>query len=92
MVDSNIVGNGENAGYRHFLLFQQCFQKPVLPEPQKPGIVWEGVKIREQNILNCLQRIRSTECLQVVAVTGLCIILTNIEPYIMHVHISGGKK
>ena len=29
----NIVGNGENAGYRHFLLFPQCFQKPVLPEP-----------------------------------------------------------
>ena len=27
-----IVGNGENAGYRHFLLFPQCFQKPVLPE------------------------------------------------------------
>ena len=29
----NIVGNGENAGYRHFLLFPQCFEKPVLPEP-----------------------------------------------------------
>ena len=25
----NIVGNGENAGYRHFLLFPHCFQKPV---------------------------------------------------------------
>ena len=24
----NIVGKGENAGYQHFLLFQQCFQKP----------------------------------------------------------------
>ena len=23
----NIVGNGENAGYQHFLLFPQCFQK-----------------------------------------------------------------
>ena len=21
------VGKGENAGYKHFLLFQQCFQK-----------------------------------------------------------------
>ena len=21
----NIVGNGENAGYQHFLLFPQCF-------------------------------------------------------------------
>ena len=23
----NIVGKRENAGYQHFLLFQQCFQK-----------------------------------------------------------------
>ena len=23
----NIAGKGENAGYQHFLLFQQCFQK-----------------------------------------------------------------
>ena len=23
----NIVGKGENAGYQHFLLFLQCFQK-----------------------------------------------------------------
>ena len=23
----NIVGKGENAGYQHFLLFQQCFPK-----------------------------------------------------------------
>ena len=25
----NIVGKGENAGYQHFLLFPQCFQKSV---------------------------------------------------------------
>ena len=24
----NTVGNGENAGYQHFLLFPQCFPKP----------------------------------------------------------------
>ena len=24
---ANIVGKGENAGYQHFLLFPQCFQK-----------------------------------------------------------------
>ena len=24
----NILGEGENAGYQHFLLFPQCFQKP----------------------------------------------------------------
>ena len=23
----NIMGKGENAGYQHFLLFPQCFQK-----------------------------------------------------------------
>ena len=25
----NIAGKGENAGYQHFLLFLQCFQKPL---------------------------------------------------------------
>ena len=24
----NIMGKGENAGYQHYLFFQQCFQKP----------------------------------------------------------------
>ena len=27
----NIVGKGENAGYQHFLLFPQCFQKASFP-------------------------------------------------------------
>ena len=27
----NIVGKGENAGYQHFLLFLQCFQKDSFP-------------------------------------------------------------
>ena len=27
----NIVGKGENAGYQHFLLFLQCFQKAFFP-------------------------------------------------------------
>ena len=40
----NIVGNGENAGYWHFLVFPQCFEEPVLTEPYKPGIVWKMVK------------------------------------------------
>ena len=26
----NIVGKGENAGYKHFLLFPQCFQEAYL--------------------------------------------------------------
>ena len=36
----NIVGKGENAGYQHFLLFLQCFQKLSFPEVLKVGIVW----------------------------------------------------
>ena len=27
----NIAGKGENAGYKHFLLFSQCFQKASFP-------------------------------------------------------------
>ena len=36
----NIVGKGENAGYQHFLLFPQCFQKLSFQEMLKVGIVW----------------------------------------------------
>ena len=36
----NIVGKGENAGYQHFLLFPQCFQKVSLSGSLKVGIVW----------------------------------------------------
>ena len=36
----NIVGKGENAGYQHFLLFPQCFQKTPFQGSFKVGIVW----------------------------------------------------
>ena len=36
----NIVEKGENAGYQHFLLFPQCFQKPSPSGSLKFGIVW----------------------------------------------------
>ena len=36
----NIVGKGENAGYQHFLLFPQCFQKALSPGSLTVGIVW----------------------------------------------------
>ena len=39
----NIVGTGENAGYQHFLLFPQCFEKVSFPEASKGVIVWESV-------------------------------------------------
>ena len=35
----NIVGKGENAGYQHFLLFPQCFQKPSGSGLLKVGIM-----------------------------------------------------
>ena len=36
----NIVGKGENAGYQHFLLFPQCFQKLSVSKSLKPELVW----------------------------------------------------
>ena len=36
----NIVEKGENAGYQHFLLFQQCFQKLSTLGSLKVGIMW----------------------------------------------------
>ena len=39
----NIVGKGEYAGYQHFLLFRQCFQKASSSRLLKVGIVLERV-------------------------------------------------
>ena len=39
----NIVRKGENAGYQHFLLFPQCFQKSSSQGSFKFGIVWYRV-------------------------------------------------
>ena len=36
----NIVGKEENAGYQHFLLFPQCFQKTLSSNAPKVVIVW----------------------------------------------------
>ena len=38
----NIVGKGENADYRQFFLFPQCFQKAFLPRSLKVGILVKG--------------------------------------------------
>ena len=35
--EENIMGKGENAGYQHFLLFPQCFQKAFLNVLLKSG-------------------------------------------------------
>ena len=37
--EENIVGKGENAGYQHYLLCPQCFQKANFTEVLKVGIV-----------------------------------------------------
>ena len=37
----NIVGKGENAGYQHFLLLTQCFQKPSCTRSLNVRIVWK---------------------------------------------------
>ena len=36
----NIVGEEENAGHQHFLLFSHCFQKASFSGSLKVGIVW----------------------------------------------------
>ena len=36
----HIVGNRENAGYQHFLLFRQCFKKYISVGLIKIGIAW----------------------------------------------------
>ena len=36
----NTLGKGENAGYQHFLLFPQCFQRDFYPGSLKDGIAW----------------------------------------------------
>ena len=40
----NSVGKGQNAGYQHFLLFPQCFQKTSYTGVLKGVILWQKVK------------------------------------------------
>ena len=42
----NIVGKGENAGYQHFLLFLQCFQKPSFLGLLKIGLCGRELKYK----------------------------------------------
>ena len=55
------MGIEENAGYQHFLVFQQCFQKPSLSEqgPKNPliplsllGKTWSG-QVDYPSLCNC---------------------------------------
>ena len=40
----NIVGKEENAGYQHFLLFLQCFQKAFPAVRQKSSLCGNGFR------------------------------------------------
>ena len=42
----NSVGKGENAGYQHFLLFPQCFQKDTFSESLNVETGGKGLKLR----------------------------------------------
>ena len=43
-VENNVGKRKKYAGYKHFLLFPQCFPKPSSLESLKVGIVWYRVK------------------------------------------------
>ena len=48
----NIVGKGENAGYQHFLLFPQFYQKPLSKGHLKSGLC--GKKFNEVQMMICV--------------------------------------
>ena len=41
----NTVGKGENAGFQHFLLFQQCFPRPSSLGSLKVGLCGKKLSI-----------------------------------------------
>ena len=45
----NIMGKGENAGYKHFLLFLQCFQKASSMGGKLYGLCGKEVKTLPEN-------------------------------------------
>ena len=46
----NIVGKEKNAGYQHFLLFPQCFQKALSSGSLKVVIMWSRDKEMESDL------------------------------------------
>ena len=49
----NIVGKGENAGYRHFLLFSQCFKGSFFLWGEKMALCIKRLAFSKQRILYC---------------------------------------
>ena len=44
-----IIGKGENAGYQHFFLFPQCFQKASFSELLKVRIMCGNLRVKGDN-------------------------------------------
>ena len=57
----NIVGKGEKAGYQHFLLFPQCFQKASNLVSLKVGIVWQIVNLVKSKKLCCCEELKNVK-------------------------------
>ena len=59
----NIVEKGENADYKHFLLFSQCFLKTSFLGSLKVRIVWLKLATKQYNLAlsiletNCKQKV-----------------------------------
>ena len=49
----NIVGKGENAGYQHFLLFPQCFQKAYSQGCKTSGLCGKELKEFQESMDRC---------------------------------------
>ena len=83
----NIVGRGENAGYQHFLMFQQCFKKSSFPRSINVGLCGKEPLERADIILvtgeNAVyQKFLSPQCSQITPseallyrLIGMCLLL-----------------
>ena len=77
----NIVGKGENAGYHHFLLFSQCFQKAFAWGSSKVGLCDKGLRpyLEEHGSCSlCVCHVRKTRLLIVLS-------LKKFKYFILHV-------
>ena len=52
------MGKGENAGNQHFILFLQCFQKPLFQGALK-GVVWEWVNANQDVCVMFVSAVRT---------------------------------
>ena len=67
----NILGKGENAGYQHFLLFPQCFQKFSFSGLLKSGLCGKELMSSVSNLINM--------CSLAVCITLFCYLHETIQ-------------